>query len=178
MKKILFLVLSFCFFTSACGLMMRPKALSENAADISMYVYSQNAHSILTFWRKINDDGSKGKRFSLEFRGGIYQPSYTRVIKLDAGAYYLDSFQINYSRSFIVSQAGHFLTRNGWDDSQKQPKYLSFRVSENQNIVLPKIEIIANTDEKNKIASFEIKLDSEENSNIITIGTLSKSKNQ
>jgi hypothetical protein len=171
MKKFLCLALLVCFL-SGCGLLMRPKSSTSQASDVSIYVYSKDAVDVLTFWRKINDDGSKGGRFTIKF-AAPYKNGYERVVKLDPGVYYLDSFQIDYKGTFIVSQGGHFLTRNGWDDSQKQPKYLSFTVSENQNIILPKVEIIPTIDEKGKSAVFSFKLDSDENSEMITLGTLS-----
>jgi hypothetical protein len=149
--------------------MMRPKASSDKASDISMYIYSQGARSILTFWRKINDDGSKGRRFVLEFKGGTYKPSYLRAMKLDPGTYYLDSFQINMSEYFLVSQAVHYLMRNGWDNDNKQPKYLSFVVGENQNISLPKVEIIAIKETETKY-DFSFKLDTSESNSAFTVG--------
>jgi hypothetical protein len=171
MKKVLFLAAVVCFL-SGCGLLMRPKSSTPQASDVSLYVYSQNAVDVLTFWRQISDDGSKGRRFTIKF-AVPYKNGRERVVKLDPGVYYLDSFQIDYRGKFIVSQGGHFLTRNGWDDSQNQPKYLSFSVPENQSIVLPKIEIIPVADEKGKTAAFSFKLDSDENSNMVTLGTLS-----
>lgn len=117
-------------------------------SKVSVNFYNENS-SVLTFWRRIDGNVEKGKRFSLcggskfslFFNLGFKKP-FTDTVKLLPGTYYLDSFQIGFN-PFILSQRGHFLFRNGWDEENNKPMYLSFRVEEGKDLVLPKIEIVA-----------------------------------
>jgi hypothetical protein len=170
MKKISF-VLTVLFLTGLFSCVSIPKS-SENGSSITFYFESEG-RTVLTFWRKINEDGSKGKRFSigggskmaLIMNSGFGKP-YSQTVKLDAGTYYLDSFET----VSIVSQKAHYASRNGWDDENNKPLYMSFTISDNQNIVLPKVEIIP-VRQENKKYLYNFKMGSD-NKDIFTLGTL------
>ncbi|MCL2485213.1 MAG: hypothetical protein FWF00_03075 [Endomicrobia bacterium] len=174
MKKIVLLMFSILIGLSACATVPKPSKEAQSAA-VTFY-FSGNGLSALTFWRKINDDGSKGKRFSvggaskasLLMNGGFKKP-FEETIDLEAGTYYLDSFQISAKDGFIVSQIGHYLSRNGWDDAENKPKYLSFTVEGGKDLVLPKVEIIpVRKDKKSIVCRFKITPD---DTDVFTIGT-------
>ncbi|MCL2798970.1 MAG: hypothetical protein FWD54_01625 [Endomicrobia bacterium] len=143
-----------------------------NYSNVTFY-FESGGKSVLTFWRKINDDGSKGKRFSIGgaskaalFMNGGFRDPFPQTVKLKPGTYYLDSFQ---TASGIVSQKKHYLLRNGWDDKENKPLFLSFTITDNQSIVLPKVEIIPLKQSDN---TYRVEFKIDENKDIFTLGTL------
>jgi len=164
MKKIVFLTMFFCLASVVCAFAAKSSSASKDESSasseaktskskppVSNVIFdfsSEKAVSVLTFWRKIGDDGKKGKRFSVAFKKPFDYSAKPRIKRLAPGTYYLDSFQVTYDRYFVVSQGGHFLLRNGWDDEENKPKYLSFTVKENEEIILPGVEIIVFEDIK------------------------------
>jgi len=146
MKVVKLSVICFIFiFLSACATV--PKA-PEDASEVTFY-FESGGKSVLTFWKKINTDGSKGKVFSvggnsrtaLIMNSGFKDP-YAETIKLASGTYYLDSLQVQTASGFIASQDKNYNFRNGWDDENNKPLYLSFTVVEGKNLVLPKVEVV------------------------------------
>jgi hypothetical protein len=141
---------------TACA--MAPTAQSEHPAAVTFGVKDADGESVLTFWRKMNDDGTKGKRFSVggTSTAGLMMntgfDAYAPIEKqLDAGTYFLDSFQVNSGSKFCVSQGGHYMMRNGWDDGNNKPLFVSFTVQEAQMLTLPVITFAADC----KSASFD-----------------------
>ena len=129
---------------SACAL--QPSVTSQNPANVTFQFKNAQNESVLTFWRKINENGTKGDRFSV----GIPQstgllnldfPEYSpEFVELDPGTYFLDSFQVPVNTTgakYCLSESGHYLLRNGWDAENQKPLYMSFTVREKQNLELP-----------------------------------------
>lgn len=173
MKKFL-CCLSVLLLISSCAIAPRPK--TENPAKVT-FDFSGNGKSALTFWRKLNNDGSKGKVFSV---GGTskfalilnmrFNYPYAETITLDAGTYFLDSFQIVYEDGFIVSEFNPYAFRNGLDNDGK-PKYLSFEVKDGKNLVLPRVDIIVdNYGKKNQSVKFNF----EDKKKVFNIGSVIK----
>lgn len=149
MKKTVFLLIMpvLILLNSGCATVPKPSSDVQTSA-ITFYFFAKD-HSALTFWRKINDDGSKGKRFSVGgsskaslFMNSGFSKPFEQTVNLEPGTYYLDSFQIVVKEGFLVSQNKHFAMRNGWDDTNKKPLYLSFTIEEGKDLILPQIEII------------------------------------
>ena len=145
MNFVKFLAIFGFMFLAACATV--PKA-SDDASEVTFY-FESGGKSVLTFWKKINDNGSKGKVFSvggnsqfgLMMNSGFKAP-YAETIKLAPGTYYLDSLQVATASGFVVSQGKQYALRNGWDDADNKPLYLSFTVIDGQDLVLPKVEVI------------------------------------
>jgi hypothetical protein len=160
------IIISIMTAAGLVGCAMQPAIKSDNPANITMRFKSENNKSVMTFWREMKADGTKGSRFmvgvdrgtalmNMNFAG--YAPN---VVQLDPGAYFLDSYQAPVSSkpgvAYCVSQGGHYMTRNGWDDENKRPVYMSFIVKENQNLTLPMVQFDADckptiTDDKTGI---------------------------
>lgn len=164
MLKYLFVAVS-VFSLSSCGTV--PTPTSKNPAEVTFrfketVAYKNGAsedNSVLTFWRKIEEDGKKSGRIAVGKAFRLYDPT---TIQLDPGTYYLDSFQVGSSQnSFCVSQGGHYLTRNGWDDAANKPYYLSFTIKEGDVLELP--EVVFNSDCKS--AAFK------DPKNVFTVGS-------
>jgi len=162
MKKVVLLMMLILIGLSACATAPSiPKG--AKSSEVTFYFYG-NDLSALTFWRKINDDGSKGKRFSvggtsqfgLIMNSGFKKP-FEENINLEAGTYFLDSFQVSTKDGFVVSQGKNYALRNGWDDDNKKPLYMSFTVEEGKDLILPRIEIIPIRSENGyEIVSFRL----------------------
>jgi hypothetical protein len=125
---------------TACA--MQAKIQSDNPASVTFSIKGKNDSNALTFWRKIDANGKKGRRFSLgqsqaaSFMNAGLPEFAPETINLDPGTYYLDSYQA----SGCVSENTHFMMRNGWDDANNKPLYMSFTVSEGQTLNLPIVE--------------------------------------
>ncbi|MGJ4748446.1 hypothetical protein ACQV5M_18950 [Leptospira sp. SA-E8] len=154
MKKLLLIVAALVL--SACA--SAPKPQGANPAKVTLQFKSVYGKSIIAFWRKIEEDGVKGDRFltgQSQFAAMVlnsppskYKP---QVLTLNAGTYYLDSFQVDRPDNILcVSQRGHYTGRNGWDDAAQKPFYLSFTVKEGQVLVLPEVTLDVDC-----VASFE-----------------------
>jgi hypothetical protein len=172
MKKLLSCLFVILFVVSCATNSVK----TENPAFVS-FDFEGNGKSALTFWRKINSDGTKGSVFSvggntrvaLMMNNGFKNPK-SETIKLDVGTYYLDSFQIDYSNGYIVSEGKHYLMRNGWDKKNNKPYFLAFTVKEGETLVLPKVKVVAKTIGRNAIFRFEF----EDENNVFTIGDKAK----
>lgn len=174
MKKILFCLVTMLLVAS-CAM---NSVKTTNPAQVS-FNFEGNGYSALTFWRKINPDGSKGSVFSvggnsranLMLNMGFKQPQ-TEIMNLDAGTYFLDSFQITDTETggFIVSEGKHYLFRNGWDKGKNKPHFLSFTVKEGETLTLPKVVILAKKDGSNATFRFEF----EDKDNVFTVGEKAK----
>ncbi|PAF46892.1 hypothetical protein BKH41_08470 [Helicobacter sp. 12S02232-10] len=148
---------------------------TPDPAIVSICVEHQGI-SVLTFWRKLNADGTKGQRFSVGGNSRLklimntgFKKAYTETLKLDAGTYYLDSYQIDLGNSqFLISQDGAFNERNGWDDKNSKPLYVSFEVKPNQHLTLPPINIELKKVGEKYLGKFHF----EDKDNIYTIGSL------
>lgn len=133
-----------------------PKPLTANPATITAnfagFFYDTKSDrttikSALTYWRKINPDGSKGDRFAIgganAFNRAINTTRFRKVrdevITLDAGTYYLDSFEIEAPKAIAISQKGDYTKREGWDMLNNKPRFLGFVVKEDEHLVLPQI---------------------------------------
>ncbi len=153
---------------SACATI--PKPTSTNPATITMNFTSQaegfkKQKSVLTYWRKLNDDGTKGKPFAIgganAFNRAIstsrFRKPRNEVVKLDSGTYYLDSFEIETKKHIAISQEGSYAKRNGWDNETNAPLFLSFSVADGENLTLPQVIIYL---DKNNTAYFDLPKDS------------------
>ena len=134
-----------------------PTPQTENTASVRINVASTDGKSALTFWRSIDAQGNKGKRFSIGGASSFgllsnsnFKKAQYETLELDAGIYYLDSFQIQEGKRFIVSEQKHYTARNGWDDKANKPFFLAFSVKEGENLELPPIVIKADV-KNNKI---------------------------
>lgn len=157
-------------FINGCAVI--PTPTSSNPAIVTFDI-SSNGASTLTFWRKLNPDGSKGKVFSIG-GGGLFNliinESSLKTIRLDAGTYYMDSFQISIGSEIILSEFKHYTLRNSLNDNG-EPKYLSFTVNEGEDMILPSINIIVkNYGIKNQQIYFNFK----DKNNISKLGNLVK----
>lgn len=148
-----FLLFSFVFLFVSCAVV--PKPTTQNPAKVTMnfrsVVYGFNKEkSVLTYWRKINADGSMGERFAIgganAFNRAINTSRFRKprdeVVLLDSGEYFLDSFEIETKNQIALSMPGDYTKRNGFDEVKKEPLFLSFKVKENENLVLPKVIFI------------------------------------
>lgn len=142
--KNLSVIIAGAIVLTACA--MAPTAQSTNPANVTFGLKDSDGESVLTFWRKIDSDGTKGGRFSVggTSTAGLIMntgfSNYESIEKqLDAGTYFLDSFQVNSGDKFCVSEAGHYMFRNGWDDKNNKPLFVSFNVKEGQTVKLPVI---------------------------------------
>jgi hypothetical protein len=170
MKKIFILMfLVSIFFIFGCAT-YSPK--TTNPAKVSFY-FEGNGKSVLTFWRKINSDGTKGQIFSVGGNSNMalvmnmrFKKPYSQTIILDEGTYYLDSYQIANGNGFIISQKGHYTQRNGWDKETNQPLYLSFNVKAGEQLILPKVKLLP----KEEGNDFLVKFEFEDPNGIFTVG--------
>lgn len=150
LKKILSLGIA-TLIVGACA--MQPGLNCENPASVTFNFQSENNKNAMTFWRKIESDGTKGSRFMLgqstgsAFMNMNFPEYYPETRDIDPGTYYLDSYQVAVSSkpgiAYCVSQGGHYMTRNGWDDENNQPLYISFTVSEGEQLNLPMVKFDA-----------------------------------
>jgi hypothetical protein len=125
----------------------KPSVESENPANVVFRFQSENGDSVMTFWRKIESDGTKGKRFMVGVSQGralmnMPFPKYSpESLRLDPGTYFLDSYQAVVSGkpgiAYCISQSGHYSSRVGWDDADKKPLYMAFSIKEGQDLTLP-----------------------------------------
>lgn len=175
MKKLLS-CLSILLFVVSCA---TNSVKTQNPATVS-FDFEGNGKSALTFWRKINPDGTKDSVFSvggntkaaLMMNSGFKYPE-SETIKLDAGTYYLDSFQIDNNNGFIVSESGHYLMRNGWDKANNKPYFLSFTVKEGETLVLPRVNIKAEVI-GNYNPTVKFRFEFEDENKVFTIGDKTK----
>ncbi len=136
------------FVFSGCA----PKVRSDNPATVT-FQFENEGNNVLTFWRKM-ENGQKSSAFpvgvsgmALAFNSSSFSTFEPYTMQLDPGIYYLDSFQVNLGKIY-VSQAGHFSTRNGWDDTANSPKYLAIKVSQGQVLTLPRVRIVIDSKDK------------------------------
>ncbi|MFC1659685.1 hypothetical protein ACFL0U_03910 [Pseudomonadota bacterium] len=170
MKKLLYLIILSCFLSSCASY----KPQTQEGVDVTFY-FEGNGKSALTFWRRIDENGKVGKRFAvggnegfaLFFNSGFRYP-YSTTLKLDPGTYYLDSYQVVYDNGFVVSEGGHYMTRNGWDKENNKPIFLSFKVKKgSKSVTLPMVNIeVQNTGNNKAIGKFNFK----DPNSIFTVG--------
>lgn len=141
-KRLGLFLLIFILSATGCG---APGITSDNPAVVT-FQFEHKGSNVLTWWRKI-ENGQKGSRFQPQTSGAAlalnmsYGSAQAKSMTLDPGLYYLDSFEFKDSGNIYVSEAKHFLLRNGWDDGRNKPFYLSFEVTEGQHLVLPVVNI-------------------------------------
>ena len=145
---------------------MPPKPISANPATLSVNFYSEVVSkkglkqiSALTYWRKLNPDGTKGKPFALGGANELwrildtsnFKKAKTQSVTLDSGVYYLDSFEFvdSNDKNIIVSQKGFYTKRNGWDDKKNMPLFFSITLESGQNLTLPPIQIALKLSDEN-----------------------------
>ena len=130
-----------------CSCATKPKVVSEHSSTVVINTKSSyNDTAVLTFWRKIEADGTKGKRFSsgISQMTGILNMNFPKAkpdtVPLDPGTYFLDSYQVPMGGGKdCISEGVHYTARNGWDDKNNAPHYVSFTVKEGQTLNLPEI---------------------------------------
>lgn len=156
---------------AACA--MAPKPQSENSAQVT-FKFSGSGYSALTFWRKLNDDGTAGKRFSVggNSRSALmlnmsFKKPFATTLTLDPGTYYLDSFQIEHASGYVVSENKHYAARNGWDQQNQRPYYLSFTVKAGEHLTLPEVDINVQVKAKNNVIN---RFEFEDPKGIFTVG--------
>ena len=129
--------------------------------------------SVLTYWRKINEDGSFGDRFAIgganAFNRAINTARFRKVrdevVVLDSGEYFLDSFELEAPRSIAQSQPGDYTERDGWDHGANAPRFLSLKVAPGARVVLPKLvfKVVQNGDKTSYTQEIKILICSLEN---------------
>ena len=175
-------VLALCvgFWFVSCA--MVPKPVSENPATIvwnfagSFYDTARDrlmTKSALTYWRKINEDGSFGDRFAIgganAFNRAINTTRFRKVrdevVVLDSGEYFLDSFELEAPRSIAQSQPGDYTERDGWDHGANAPRFLSLKVAPGARAALPKLvfKVVQNGDKTSYTQEIKILICSLEN---------------
>jgi hypothetical protein len=166
MIKLSFLFMITSLFICGCAMLTEYRVKTTNPASVDFY-FEGNGKSALTFWRKMEADGKKGKIFyvggnskgALMMNAGFRDP-YLESVLLDEGIYYLDSYQIADGKGFIVSEFGHYLMRNGLDKKTKEPRYLSFEVKAGERLELPRVKIEVKEQSEGKyLTRFEYKDD-------------------
>ena len=137
-----------------------PISVTINFAGVFSDLADESAttKSALTYWRKINEDGSFGDRFAIgganAFNRAINTTRFRKVrdevVTLDSGEYFLDSFELESSKSIAISQEGDYTKRDGWDHTSNAPKYLL--LSLRKPITLPKfiIEVLEHREQGSK----------------------------
>lgn len=155
MKRLFGYVVMLCSGLWLVSCAMVPKPMGENPATItwnfagSFYDTARDrlmTKSALTYWRKINEDGSFGDRFAIgganAFNRAINTARFRKVrdevVVLDSGEYFLDSFELETPRSIAQSQPGDYTKRDGWDHQANAPRFLSLKVAPGAQVVLPK----------------------------------------
>jgi hypothetical protein len=143
MNKVLLLFVSLCILI---GCAMKPTVTENSQPVVFQFKSSYKNLNVITFFRKIEADGTKGDRFMIgqsqanalmNMPVGAFAPE---TVLLEPGTYYLDSFQVSVDDStFCVSEKGHYSQRNGWDDAANQPLFLSFTVKHGESLVLPEV---------------------------------------
>lgn len=145
---------------------MPPKPNSANPATLSINFYSEIKNkkntkqiSALTYWRKLNPDGTKSEPFALGGANAFWRALNTSSFKkakleritLDSGVYYLDSFEFidPSNKNIIISQKGSYTERNGWDDKKNMPLFFSIVLKSGQNLTLPPIQIALKSSDEN-----------------------------
>lgn len=153
------------FGLSACATLPKPTtsdpiSVTINFAGVftNLADESTTTKSVLTYWRKRNDDGSLGDRFAIgganAFNRAINTTRFRKVrdevVALDSGEYFLDSFELESSKSIAVSQGGDYTKRDGWDHTKNSPKYLLIALQ--KPIALPKfiIEVLEHREQGSK----------------------------
>ena len=154
MRYIRFWIFALCVvLLGSCAL--PPKPTAQNSATLSIDFYSEVItnpkskpihRSVLTYWRKLNPDGTKGDRFAIGGANAFNRAMNTsrfrkqkeENLKLDAGLYYLDSFEVmdRDNKQILISQRGDYTERNGWNDETNQPRYFMLKLKENQHLKL------------------------------------------
>ena len=158
MRKIFALAL--CLLAAGC---VSNRVTSANPASVTFRFRTDSNYAVLSFWRRIDPaTGEKGSRFAVgqSAMSGIMNVARTVYSpwkeKLDPGTYYLDSFQFPVgSDKIYVSQGGHYMLRNGWDDKAGAPLYLSFSVREGQTLELPDVTVSSDKSESEPKALFK-----------------------
>ena len=137
-----------------------PISVTINFAGVFSDLADESAttKSALTYWRKINEDGSFGDRFAIgganAFNRAINTTRFRKVrdevVTLDSGEYFLDSFELESSKSIAISQESDYTKRDGWDHTSNAPKYLL--LSLRKPITLPKfiIEVLEHREQGSK----------------------------
>lgn len=145
MKKVLLLLTTVLLLTSCASI----KNYSKNPATAS-FDFKNNETVVLTFWKRLNPDGSVTgpfsvgiSKFKLIFNFPFGEAQRTSM-QLDPGYYFMDSFQVNFGKNFFVSQKARYTNRNGWDAERNVPKYLAFELKQGQVLNLPSVEILPN----------------------------------
>lgn len=102
-----------------------------------------------TIWRKINDDGTVGKKITLTY-AQLIKRGPTRVA-LEPGTYFIDGLRYvaekkNSRGMESLAYVGAFTKlysneQKGWDFTKKQPRWFKFTVKAGQEIKIPEISI-------------------------------------
>lgn len=165
MFSLIFVAVLVAFGLGACATLPKPTTSAPISVTINFAgVFSDLADestttkSALTYWRKRNDDGSLGDRFAIgganAFNRAINTTRFRKVrdevVTLDSGEYFLDSFELESSKSIAISQDGDYTKRDGWDHTTNTPKYLL--LSLRKPITLPKfiIEVLEHREQGSK----------------------------
>lgn len=166
-----YIILVTAFLLTSCATY---SVKTPDPATVTMKV-EHNGDSVLTFWRKINADGTKGQRFSVGgnstfalFMNMGFKKAYSSTLKLDEGTYYMDSYDIDLGYGHLLSQGGIFFLRNGWDDKNSKPLYISFSVKRNQHLVLPTIDIEVKQENGKNLVKFHF----DDKEGVYTVGDL------
>jgi hypothetical protein len=145
MKKLIYLFLALLFI--GCASVSNKSA---NPSKVDFNFQSENGLAALTFWKKINSDGTMSSPFAIGvpksslLLNSSFPKAYAYEQQLDAGYYFMDSFQISDGRGgYVISEKKHYSSRNGWDKTNNQPYYLAFRVEEGKDLSLPTVIIVA-----------------------------------
>jgi hypothetical protein len=132
MMRLLYALLFLFVVMGVVACAMKPK-VDGNASSVTFRFKSSYDQNVLTFWRKIEADGTKGDRFSvgvpqfsllMNFSYPAYSPE---TVQLAPGTYYLDSYQVP------ISLADYRAARDAEDDKARDkdgPVFLSFNGDE------------------------------------------------
>ncbi len=154
MFSLIFVAVLVAFGLGACATLPKPTTSAPISVTINfagvftdLADESTTTKSALTYWRKRNDDGSLGDRFAIgganAFNRAINTTRFRKVrdevVTLDSGEYFLDSFELESSKSIAISQDGDYTKRDGWDHTSNTPKYLLLSLQ--KPVVLPRFII-------------------------------------
>lgn len=159
-------------FLVSCAIVPKPKTADPATITINIAgaLYDTKTDSAiiksaLTYWRKLGEDGSRGDRFAIgganAFNRAMNTSRFRKVrdetLRLDAGVYYLDSFEIEAPKNIAISQAGDYTKRDGWD-SERGEAMLSISIKEGEIIAFPRLifSIIQKGEPKSYTHQFEI----------------------
>ncbi|MDR0953174.1 MAG: hypothetical protein LBM71_03165 [Elusimicrobiota bacterium] len=167
MKKIV-VICFICSFIIGCGIannlvtvggdltsLVTPHPLKVKDADMEEVLASGYgivdiyfAPNAETTWRKIEDDGTIGKK-SLKLTYFDAASSGRKKSKLEPGTYFMDGARFNQGNMHYRSGSSYNKLKNksyGWDEEKNEAKCFSFTIKAGEYLYIPDIQLLPKYD--------------------------------